>query len=196
MSQIKTEGIFTGLENLLPLIYPKLDTFFDYVSSNTLFILMEPGQLAGALESFQIHARRSYEAARAQHRLCSDSSQLYLTWDQVKGHLSSFPQLAFKGLSLAPAADSADDSRALCLMRTQDITDVSQGVKSAQKTEKPFQPLVDWLHAQATAGLTVFIICRRPSNLERFIHILDPYGVHPAVIQRMADAELGRGRNL
>jgi transcription-repair coupling factor (superfamily II helicase) len=36
MSQIKEEGIYPGMESLLPLIYPKLDTFFDYCTPNTL----------------------------------------------------------------------------------------------------------------------------------------------------------------
>jgi transcription-repair coupling factor (superfamily II helicase) len=75
-----------------------------------------------------------------------------------------------------------------------DNTDVSQAIKAARNKENPFQPLVDWLRAQAAAGLTTFIICRRPSNLERLVHVLDPYGVHAVVIEHMTDATFGQGR--
>jgi transcription-repair coupling factor (superfamily II helicase) len=194
VQQIKTEGIFIGIENLLPLIYPKLDTFFDYVAPDTLFILLEPGQLFGAVESFEIQTRRSYESARAQQRLCSDPSELYLTWDQVIERLSVFPRLVFKALSLSSPNDMNEGLRTVCETRMHDNADVSQAVKSAQNTEKPFQPLADWLHAQSAAGLTTFIICRRPSNLERLAHVLDPYGVHPVVIEQMTDAVFGQGR--
>ena len=39
MSQIKEEGLYSGLESLLPLIYPRLNTVFDYCTGNTLTIL-------------------------------------------------------------------------------------------------------------------------------------------------------------
>ncbi len=192
--QIKSDGIFTGIENLLPLIYPKLDTFLDYVSPDTLFILLEPGQLAGALETFEAQARRSYEGARAQQRLCSDPTQLYLTWNQITERLSVFPQFAFKGLALTASTDSLDMHRAVCQTRTHDNTNIRQAVQSAQNIEKPFQHLVDWLNTQAAAGFTTFIICRRSSNLERFVHLLEPYGVRPAAIEQMKDAVIGPGR--
>lgn len=39
---IKKEGFFSGIEGLIPLIYPKLNTFFDYLPGNTNFVLIEP----------------------------------------------------------------------------------------------------------------------------------------------------------
>jgi transcription-repair coupling factor (superfamily II helicase) len=196
VDQIKNEGIFAGIENLLPLIYPQLDTFFDYVAPETLFVLMEPGQLAGAAETFEDQTRRSYDSARGQHRLCSDPSQLYLTWDQIKAKLSDFPQAEFKTLALEgkSSTDASVPHRAVYQARMQEISEVSQAIKAAQSSERPFQPLVHWLDTQKSAGLTTFIVCRRPSNLERLARLMDSYGVPGETIDSMSEAVFGRGR--
>jgi transcription-repair coupling factor (superfamily II helicase) len=194
IDQIKNEGIFTGIENLLPIIYPQLNTFFDYVSPETPFLLMEPGRLEGAVAAFHDQARRSYESAREQHRPCADPSQLYLTWDQMISGFSGFPQAVFRSLPMDAPSDTGDLHLAVCRTRVQDNTDVSRDVRAAQNSERPFQPLTQWLGIQAAAGRTTFIVCRRPSNLERLVHILDSYQVRPQVIENMSDAVLGRGR--
>jgi transcription-repair coupling factor (superfamily II helicase) len=194
VDQIKNEGIFAGIENLLPLIYPQLDTFFDYLSPDTLFVLMEPGQLAAAADAFESQARRSYDSARDQHRLCADPSQLYAAWEQMKARLSDFARMAFRALLIDGASDESAAHRAVFRARIQEITDVSQAVKAAQSSERPFQPLADWLGVQSAEGLTTFVVCRRPSNLERLANILDGYAVRLDVIERMSEAVFGRGR--
>ncbi|MEJ2661674.1 MAG: transcription-repair coupling factor, partial [Desulfobacteraceae bacterium] len=194
VDQIKNEGIFAGIENLLPLIYTQLNTFFDYLSPDTLFVLMEPGQLAAAAEAFETQARRSYDSARDQHRLCADPSRLYLSWDQMKASLSDFSQMAFKALSLDSASGAPGANRAVYRARMQEITDISQAVKAAQNSEQPFQPLAHWLGAQSAEGLTTFMVCRRPSNLERLASILDSYDIRLQVIESISEAVFGRGR--
>jgi transcription-repair coupling factor (superfamily II helicase) len=194
IDQIKNEGIFTGIENLLPLIYPKLDTFFDYVGLEAPFLLMEPGQLEGAVAAFETQARRSYDSAREQQRPCSDPSRLYLNWDQMKAGLSGFPQVAFKSLPLDLPSGAGDLPRVVYQARVQDNTDVSQAVRAAQNSEKPFQPLAHWLGIQKAAGLTTFIVCRRPSNLDRLAHLLDSYQLRAQVIENISEAVSGQGR--
>ncbi len=38
IERIRKEGVFRGIEGLLPLVYQKLDTLFDYVPANSLWI--------------------------------------------------------------------------------------------------------------------------------------------------------------
>ena len=43
VERIKTEGIFSGIESLIPLLYKDLNSFFDYASSpQSLFVLIDP----------------------------------------------------------------------------------------------------------------------------------------------------------
>ena len=192
--QIKTEGVFSGIESLLPLIYPQLDSFFDYLPDHTLFVLLEPGDLAGAVEAFEHQARRGYDSSRDQQRLCLDPAQLYLKWDQVLESLSRFSRLAFKALSISSPAKDAAAPTPVCHAGVKDNTDVNQAILTARESETPFQPLVDWLNAQKAEGATIFIVCRRPSNMERLTQILKPYGIRPAAIESLADALVGQGR--
>jgi transcription-repair coupling factor (superfamily II helicase) len=194
VDQIKTEGIFAGIENLLPVIFPKLDTFFDYIPHQTLFVLMEPGQLSLAAEEFSAQTRRSYGSARDQQHLCSEPSELYLTWDQIQSSLSLFRRVGFKGLPVSTPRKEDEPRPRLCVTRMHDNAAVSLAIKSAQTKEAPFQPLIEWLAAQKVAGYTTFIICRRPSNRERLVHILETYGMRPVVIESMAEALWGQGR--
>jgi transcription-repair coupling factor (superfamily II helicase) len=194
VDRIKNEGIFAGIENLLPLIYPQLDTIFDYLRPDTLFGIMEPGQSAAAVQALGDQARRGHDSALDQHRLCADPSQLYLSWDQIDDRLSDFPQMAFRALALTTLSDPSGALRTVYPARMQEITDVSQAVKAAQSSERPFQPLAHWLGTQSAAGLTTFLVCRRPSNLERLAHVLDSYDVRVEVIDSISEAVFDRGR--
>jgi transcription-repair coupling factor (superfamily II helicase) len=194
VDQIKNEGIFAGIENLLPLIYTQLDTFFDYLAPDTQVVLMEPGQLAAAAEAFERQARRSYDSALEQHRLCADSSQLYTTWDQIETRLSDFSQVAFKALTLDGASGPPEANREIYRARIEEIIDVSRAIKAAQNSERPFQPLAHWLGTQQSAGRTTFVVCRRPSNMERLAHVLDTYNVRSEVIESFSEAVYDRGR--
>jgi transcription-repair coupling factor (superfamily II helicase) len=194
VQQIKSDGVFSGIEGLLPMIYPHLDSFFNYLPSDALFILFEPSQLAGAVSTFETQAQRSYESARDQSRLCFPPEQLYMQWDQILDGCSKFSQLTFRALPAAASREETGRPMSVCETRVNDNADVSRAVRMAQSTEAPFQPLVDWLNAQKRAGITTFIVCRRSSNTERLVHILKPYGIRPVVIASMVDALAGQGR--
>jgi transcription-repair coupling factor (superfamily II helicase) len=194
VQQIKSDGVFNGIEGLLPMIYPHLDSFFNYLPADALFILFEPGQLARTVSTFEAQAQRSYESARDQLRLCFPPEQLYMRWDQVLDGCSRFSQLTFKALQTTTANEETDRPISVCIARINDNADVSRAVRSAQSSETPFQPLADWLNTQKRAGITTFIVCRRPSNTERLVHILEPYGIRPIVIENIVDAVAGQGR--
>ena len=190
VDQIKNDGVFSGIESLLPLIYPRLDSLFDYLQAGAL----EPGQQAGAVEAFEQQARRSYESSRDQQRLCLDPSQLYMTWDQAQEALSDFSQFRLKALSVSSPSQDTVSRVPVFHTGATDNTDVSQAIRAARNSETPFQPLADWLNAQKMEGITVFIVCRRPNNIERLIQILKPYGIGSAAIENVADALIGKGR--
>ena len=46
IDQLKNEVVSPGIEGLIPFIYPSLNTFFDYIPNQALFILMELKELA------------------------------------------------------------------------------------------------------------------------------------------------------
>ncbi len=85
--RIKNEGIFPGMESLISLIYPNLDTFFDYVSDRSLFVLTDPIEIHAAATSFREQIFESYMSARKEARLCIEPESLYLEWAEVRNML-------------------------------------------------------------------------------------------------------------
>jgi len=85
--RIKNEGIFPVMESLISLIYPSLDTFFDYVSDRSLFVLTDSIETESAAKSFREQIFESYMSARKEGRLCVEPESLYLEWAEVRNML-------------------------------------------------------------------------------------------------------------
>ncbi len=194
VGQIKAEGIYPGIESLLPVIYTSLGTFFDYVPADTLFVTLEPGQLAAAAAEFETLALRSYESACSRQHLCVPPSQIYLTWHELESRLSDFSQWSFKPFSLSPPAGSGQPQHTVFETKAHDPSGLRSALQQAQTSENPFQPLCDWINDQKKAGFTTFLVCRRPSNLERLVHILSSYNIKTAQIEDFFQAVYDQGR--
>ena len=190
IEQIKHEGLFPGLESLTPLIYPQLDTFFDYAAPTTLFLLYEPARLEAYATDSQARVQDSYQAARDQKNICVAPAKLYLDWDQVKELMRPFARVGF--MALAGVLHPTGEGERL-KTTVHDCGDVRYAMESAQASQTPLQPLVDWLGAQKEAGRGVLIVCGRPANLDRLRYLLRAYDIWPALIEQMADAVFDRG---
>ncbi len=193
VSRIKAEGVYPGLQSLLPLIYPQLDTFFDYCMQNTLVIMVEPGALADAAATFGEQVCISYNQAREQKNLCVAPDELYLNWGQVESRAAEFGQIHIRPIAAVRAVTPAHALR-VCETQVHATDDVRPAIELAQKTESPFKPLAEWIETQKRQGCTLFIICRRPTNLSRLKQILAFHDMRSATIETMADALLGQGR--
>ncbi len=194
IQRIKTEGIFPGFESLIPLVYARLNTVFDFVPNRTLWVMMEPARLASAADDFETSVRRSYAGARERGDLCVEPSELYLTWQQVQTHLTSYAQFTLRSLPRLASAQDADSPRLTCETPMTDNSDLLGDMRRIHSHETPLQALVQWLKQQKKAGLTTVIVCRRPSHRRRLVDLLAPYRIEPALIEAFSDILTGRGR--
>ena len=192
VQRIKSEGLFPGMESLLPLIFPKLDTLFDYLPSNTLPILVEPGELGAAAEATESQATQCYQAAKARGQLFVEPSSLYLGWQEIRTFLDAKLPVSFKTIEVAGA--DQQHPTASCRVQVSETSDVRRSLQSAVNTEKPFQPLIDWLWQQKEAGANIVIVCRRPSHAPRIIDLLADYGIQATPIQALSDMVGTHGR--
>ena len=69
ISGIKEDKRFPGIESLLPLISPKLDTLLAYLPSNALMVEVEPADIEKAAIEVSERAVQHYDAARACGKL-------------------------------------------------------------------------------------------------------------------------------
>ncbi|MGD9335243.1 MAG: transcription-repair coupling factor, partial [Desulfobacterales bacterium] len=101
IDQVRNEQVFPGIEGLIPLIYPELDTLFDYTSEDALFILIEPAELEKAADQSQEQASNCFVSACNDSRLCVEPDRLYLTWSDAKKIFTHKKLLTVKQLSVS-----------------------------------------------------------------------------------------------
>lgn len=192
--QIKTQGIYPGIESMIPLIYAELETFFDYLPPETLFMLVEPAQLATAVSDLSSLAAESYKGACRQKKLCVPPPQLYLTWHQIQERLSAFSQLIWKPMAISALADTEPRGHPVCTTVVEDHHGLRQEIQSGHASDKPFQPLADWLNRRNGADYTILVVCRRPKNLDRLQHIFSHYGIRAERVEPFSLEMIGRRR--
>ncbi len=73
---VKDEG-FTGIESLMPLLYPGLETLFDYFPENALFVTVNPEELEKTAAETHQRIADNYDLSRKDKKLCVEPEQLY-----------------------------------------------------------------------------------------------------------------------
>jgi transcription-repair coupling factor (superfamily II helicase) len=194
IQKIKTEGIFPGFESLSPLVYGQMNTLFDFVPKRTLWVMMEPAQLAAAAEDFETLMQRSYTSACEKRDLCVEPSDLYQSWDQIQAHMRSYGQLALRSLPPVSTVDGPIGPFQVCETQSQDHSDLIRQLRESHSHETPFQVLIQWIGEQTRDDITILIICRRSSHVKRLTELLAPYRIEPVVIDTLSDILAVQGR--
>lgn len=187
VDRIRREGVFSGLESFMPLVYPSPGTFFDYLPTETEFVLVEPRELAAAAEKIRVTAAEHYEAARSENRLCVEPEKLYLQWEEAEAYFSRKAVLAMQTLPMA--GDNGD----VLQMNVADNMAVRAQMKSPVEKDRLLQPIAQWIEKQKGEGCLVLLVCRSASQAERLRSLLAPYDIKPRVVDHFPDVGRGRG---
>ncbi len=193
VQRIKEEGIFPGIESLLPLIYDNLETLFDYLSSKTLVVQIEPAGLQATLEEITAQVRKNYIDARQEKDFCLPPESLYLDWEGVSHQIQTYASLAFKKLDVVAAVDNGEASSTRCKVEVFENDDLSQAIRSGARNETPFAPLIEWVRRQRQADRVTLFVCRTRSQAERIRSLLEPYKLNPALIDGFPDLNRNQG---
>ncbi len=178
IDRLKTENDVTGLESLLPLMYDRLATFFDYLPEQATFVLLSPDSLKEAAETHQQQAADNYEETRQAGKMCVSPESLYLTWTDIRTALCDYPEVA---ITLVPPRETTDRCG-------RPITALDAGFRShsgmqarlaAQRNkENPLAPLAEWVKDHQEKGRTVVIVCGSDAQAERMAELLRHYRIH------------------
>ncbi len=189
LDRIEREGVFPGIESFLPLIYPNLDSVFDYAPPQSLWIQSDPGDIEKEALSKEDLAVKNYLTACADDRLCVKPEQLYLKWEHARDRLAEKTRAVFR---LLPSQGSgATDSETLSVHLTvADNADLAEEFKTNKKREHVLFPLYKWLADKETSGYLIMIVCSTDSQTQRLAALLEPYGATPAVVQEGKAADL------
>ncbi len=182
IARIKRDGVFPGIEGLLPLIYPELDTFFDYIPQNSLCVLSEPSDLETAAEQAHEQALKNYMAASSEPRLCVAPDSFYLEWSDAKEIFQQKKPLTIKMLPVSKGmSENEKDSRQFHFSITDNLA-ISLELKRRQE-KGLFTPLANWIVHQKQSGCDILLICSTRSQADRLGSLLMPYGIQPLRVE-------------
>lgn len=189
VDRTKNEGTFPGIESLIPLIYPELDTFFDYVPENALFIQIEPKELEKAATESEEQATRNYLAACEESRLCVETEALYMKWSETQDILYQKGPLTFKMFSTVVGNHYQKEISLERSFSVKDNTDICMELKNPREKDNLLLPLADWIRDKKQFEYITFIVCSTKSQADRLISLLGPYGIQIEIAGAFSDVE-------
>ena len=177
IDKIRNDGDFPGIESLMPIIYPGLDTIFDYVPHDTLIVTINPEELEKNAKETEERIVLNYNSSRDENKLCVKPREIYMEWSQAATFISESKPLTFKMLDvLKPDVQNQDDA---CRFKPQIEynTDLSMEIRNSQEKEQLLRPLIRWLTSQQQAGFATHIVCQTRAQAARLTSLLDPYDI-------------------
>ncbi|MEA3279665.1 MAG: transcription-repair coupling factor [Thermodesulfobacteriota bacterium] len=188
VDSIKKEGMFPGIESQLSMIYPELDTFFDYIPENALFVLIEPADLDKAAAESEEQAARNYLAACKEARLCVEPDSLYLKWTTVKKTLSKKKPLTLKmfPVSKKDPVDLEYD------FSVRDNISLREELKGCRGKENILLPLVNWINDKKESRYNTLLVCSARLQIDRLKSLLAPYGIQTKFINGFPEKKSGK----
>jgi len=191
IARIREEGVFNGLESLLPLIYSKLDTIFDYIPEKTLWIQAEAGEIEKEAVYAENMANRNYLQASSENRLCVDPEHLYEKWDSVASRRAALNNLSFRSL---PASESDQTDTPSIYLNAHDNSEISNYLRSGKKDESALKPLAQWIDEHRSAGFLTLLLFNTAPQAKRIQDLLKPYGLSIDITDQPDPLKLRPGR--
>ncbi|MBU1711560.1 MAG: transcription-repair coupling factor [Proteobacteria bacterium] len=177
IDRIKREGVLPDIESLIPLVYSKLDSFFDYLAENTLFVQDEPEQLQKEAEEVERLELKNYVSAREDRRLCVEPGSLYLTWANIRETINSKKLLNFRALKIVCEDEEENGCCLQCDYFIKDNNLLIQEIKCRIEKDHHLMPLADWINENKTSAHITLVVCSTKSQAERIKSLLTPYGI-------------------
>jgi transcription-repair coupling factor (superfamily II helicase) len=171
VENVRGQNQFPGIGGLIPLIYPSLDTLFDYLPEQALPILIDPAAIEKRALETQEAVTKSYLSATNDGHICVEPEALCLTWPQVEARISHTPHLAFKFVPVS------DRNRITCNFAVEKNDLIMQQLKARAEPDALLQPLVDWINRARENGFATYLVCRTTTQAKRLEGLLMPYGL-------------------
>ena len=177
IEQIRQDTNYQGMESLVPLIYTCQDTLFDYLPDNTVFVQIEPRQIAAAAEQFADLVFNGYQQARENNQFCIHPDRYYLSWDDAARTVTRNRPI---NLSMLPISGPPSDQHTASPAWQVNVQN-NDAVRAAMKTADPegslLRPLVDWINRQRQSGCRSYVVCRTKAQADRIAALLQPHGI-------------------
>ncbi|MBS3809206.1 MAG: transcription-repair coupling factor [Desulfobacterales bacterium] len=182
VERLRTEGVFAGIESLLPLIYPEPDTVFDYLPDRALMVEYDAPAIEKAALKKEDMASRNYVSACNDNRMCVKPELIYQDWRTAKDLLKSRQRLAFRLIDVnAPESPDESDQDSFDL-GADDNSDIESTLLARRRGDQALTPLADWIEQNRSSACATLMVCRSKSQAERLMDLTEGYGIRPEIV--------------
>jgi transcription-repair coupling factor (superfamily II helicase) len=186
IDSVKNGQRFKGMENLMSLVFPELDTVFDFLPDDTLVVSISNEHLSEALEAQETQIAKNYEAAYLAKNMCVEQSSMYLRGSQIQTLIAQRKPLEFKMLAVQGRRQQHMANQMRFKAVVEDNTDICLQLKNYQEKEGLLKPLADWLDANRQNGSIPVLVCRTEIQAQRLKSLLNPYGFQFKMVDSFA----------
>lgn len=187
VDKIREEGRFPGIESMLSIVYPDLDSFFTYIPENALILLDRPGELKARAEEFEKKAIFNYENTKSKNRLCVPPDSIYLNWKDAEALINTKKPVSFRPLNIMEQGlnKEAEKNRNIIELNSffKDNSFLSAKLKTQGHRDYLLKPLADFFIEKKNSGMAVLAVCSSDVQAHRLISLLQPYGIEPVFIE-------------
>ncbi|ABB33752.1 transcription-repair coupling factor [Geobacter metallireducens RCH3] len=180
------QGLYpTGVEWLLPLFHPRLETLFDY-AGDAVRVVLDPEALAEEDERFDRELVTAEDQARERGDLFASPAEFFLTASETAGSIEAGRLVTIPYLTVT---GESDEKTALAL-DIQENTDLKVDVSS--DSERILKPLVTRLNGWLEERQRVIVACHQRGQAQRLYELLSHYPLPLNISDRPFPAERER----
>lgn len=183
IEQLRENKRFNGIEGLLPIVYSDLDSLFDYIPKDSLFLVDSPEIQKSLAEEFEKKVEFSFKNAKSQNRLCINPDNLYLSYHEVEINILKRKPLFFKELQIF---EKLNDTNFINLnhQNFNDNNDLCLNLRERINSNNLLEPLTCWLKDNQNNKISTVIVCTTNSQIKRISKLLGQYGIEPEYISK------------
>ena len=181
VEKIREFGRFPGMDSMLSIVYPELDSPLTYIPKDALILLDRPDELKNCAAVFEAKALDNYNQALSEGKLCVEPDTIYSSWDGVAAALNKRNPISFKELHF----EEQGDKRLVFPLQIGDNTQLTARLKALQNQDNPLMPLVEWIEEQESMGIPTLMVCHGELQAQRLLSLLAPYGLAPLEVENI-----------
>ncbi|MBF0226215.1 MAG: transcription-repair coupling factor [Desulfobacterales bacterium] len=192
IDSIAKENNFPLIQNLIPLLYPKLDTIFDYIPKKSVLVLSDESELEKTVNDFFIDISHKNINLKAKNDIYLEPESMYFQWSETRNSIKNYKYINFGFLPIKKAenTESKDVQLNFFLETNRELSDE---LKNFGEKENILLPLAEWIKKKRELSYLTLIVCSTKSQLERMKSLLFNYNIKLSFMEGFPDSVVGRG---
>ena len=168
MEKVKTGQGIAGIEFFLPLFFPdnKLSSLFDFLPSETNFLMMDSAAIAGSMKLSYQRIENNYQEVAADKIPALAPSEIFLSQDELKKHLHRFKRILVTDLV---------DSEDVVQFVSSSHQLLKQEISRRRAKEGVLPPLIEKISQWQEDNEQVIVCCRSKKHTDNLADMLSQH---------------------